>query len=153
MPLIKTVANFVFSLIGVLLPVLFILSHSSLRLRNLKNKVGRPFQMSYFHWSVSSFLSSSPPPALITQGGGISKTRNWYVFVEAGCKCRLLIDRCPPVQSQKQGIVMPFIKTVINVVFLLIGVFLTGLLHLFFSHRNLCIKVVNCLSKFGRVER
>jgi hypothetical protein len=35
----KTAANVVFSLTVVILPVLFTLTHSSLRLRNLKNKV------------------------------------------------------------------------------------------------------------------
>ncbi len=125
----KTVLNVVVSLIGVLLPFLFTLTHSSLRLRNLKNKVllyilGRRLQMSSFHWSVSSFLSSSPSPTHLS-GSGISKTRY-----------------C-----------LPFGKTVANVVFSLIGVFLIGLIYLFLSLTNLSINVINCLSKFGRLGR
>ncbi len=126
----KTVVNVVFSLIG----VLFTLNHSSLRLRNLKNKVllyllGRRLLMSSFHWLVSSFLSSSP--------WGISKQGTVVIsFGKTVVNVVLsLIGVLLPVlftlthsslfeESQKQGIAISFGKTVVNVVFSLIGVLL-----------------------------
>ncbi len=46
-------------------------------------------------------------------------------------------------ESQKQGIAISFGKMVANVVFSLNGGFLTGLIHLFFSLRNLNIRVTS----------
>jgi hypothetical protein len=97
-------------------------------------------------WSGSSFLSSSPSSTLLS-GWGISKTRYCYrisfektlsnvVFSSTSLLVLFtphpLISQAEKSQKQGTGTVIYVGKTVINVVFSLISVFLTGLLHYFF---------------------